>query len=125
MEHLAAAIDYISRAYFTSLNPPSADVASAQLSAAPPPYLQLPPAHTCLEVRSAAVSNTSVSTIRLAGSVHNTSGVVFLADSGATALFMSPALARRCQLPLTPSNRTVKLADGATKAAAGTVTATC
>ena len=125
MEHLASAIDYISRAYFTSLNPPSADVASAQLIAAPPPYLQLPPADTCLEVRSAAVSNTSVSTIRLAGSVNSTSGVVFLADSGATALFMSPALARRCQLPLTPSNRTVKLADGATKAAAGTVTATC
>lgn len=48
-----------------------------------------------------------------------------MADSGATALFMDTAMARRCKLELRPSTRTVKLADGSIKTATGTVTAVC
>jgi hypothetical protein len=87
--------------------------------------LSLPPPTTPLEVSSAAVSNPSVPTIRLTGALNGTTSATFLADSGATALFMDTAMARRCKLEPRPSNRTVKLADGSIKAATGTVTATC
>ena len=91
---------------------------------APMSSLSLPPLSTPLEVRSAAVSNPSVPTIRLAGSINNSTSAIFLADSGATALFMDTAMARRCKLDPRPSTRTVKLADGSIKTATGTVTAT-
>ena len=38
---------------------------------------------------------------------------------------MDTSMARRCNLELKPSNRTVKLADGSIKNATGTVIATC
>ena len=90
----------------------------------PRPSLPLPPPSTLLEVRSAAISNPSVPTIRLAGSINNSTEAIFLTDCGATALFMDSAMARRCKLETKPSNRTIKLADGSIKTAAGTVTVT-
>jgi len=48
-----------------------------------------------------------------------------LIDSGASTDFIDPAFARRCDLTLTPSSRSVKLADGSLVDAAGQVVATC
>ena len=115
---LAAAICTIA---FTSSLSGSTSAPSPTVSR---PSLPLPPLSTQLEVRSAAVSNPSVPTIRLAGSINNSPSAIFLADSGATALFMDTAMARRCKLEPRPSDRTVKLADGSIKTATGTVTAT-
>src|SRR5665647_1454913 len=48
-----------------------------------------------------------------------------LLDSGASSEFIDPEFARRCGLALTPSSRSVKLADGTLVAARGQVTAAC
>ncbi len=48
-----------------------------------------------------------------------------LLDSGASSEFIDPDFARRCGLELTPSDRTVKLANGSIVAAAGSTTTTC
>ena len=46
-------------------------------------------------------------------------------DSGASREFIDPEFARRCGLTLSPSDRTIKLADGTITPAAGQVTAEC
>ena len=48
-----------------------------------------------------------------------------LVDSGASTDFIDPAFARRCDLTLTPSSRSVKLADGSIVNAQGQVATTC
>src|SRR5665647_3531472 len=48
-----------------------------------------------------------------------------LLDSGASSEFIDPEFARRCGLALTPSSRSVKLADGTLVAARGQVTSAC
>ena len=48
-----------------------------------------------------------------------------LLDSGASSEFIDPEFARRCGLTLTPSGRSVKLADGSIVAAQGQVSTAC
>ena len=48
-----------------------------------------------------------------------------LLDSGASTDFIDPAFARRCELTLTPSSRSVKLADGSLVNAQGQIATTC
>lgn len=53
----------------------------------------------------------------------NGHAAVFLLDSGASSEFIDPKFAERCGLKLTPSDRSVKLADGSIVSAEGQVTA--
>jgi hypothetical protein len=91
-------------------------------------HIPLPSAEIPLEVHSAALDRTSASmpVTRLKGSISpGGTPVQFLVDSGATALFLDTALAKRCNLVPRPSGRTIRLADGTIRDAAGTVTTTC
>lgn len=99
--------------------------------AAPHPQIKisLPTSLASLELRSAEVSSTALTssaTLRLTGSL-GAGRMPFspMIDSGATACFMDTALAHRCNLPLSPTTRTVRLADGTERPAAGTVRVTC
>ena len=58
---------------------------------------------------------------KLRGHFADTTATLLL-DSGASAEFIDPEFARRCGLTLSPSDRTVKLADGSVVPAAGQVT---
>ena len=48
-----------------------------------------------------------------------------LLDSGASDMFIDTAFARQCGLTLSPSDRSIRLADGSTSKVAGQTTATC
>ena len=62
--------------------------------------------------------------VKLRGSFANQSAVLLI-DSGASGEFIDPSFAARCGLALTPSDRTVRLADGTLVRALGQTTATC
>jgi len=121
--HLAAAITTLSGAVSPGAEPASAD----ELVALPLPVDTAAP----LELHSATLAEpqqlpASTAVMRLMGVIGPLAvAASFLADSGATALFMDTALAKRCGLVLQPSGRQIKLADGTLRAAAGTVTASC
>ena len=68
--------------------------------------------------------NDSGGVFRLAGKIQGRDAVL-LKDSGATSQFMSTELAKELGLFVTPSNRAIRLANGSTTRAAGTVVATC
>jgi len=58
---------------------------------------------------------------RLRGAIKDAATVLML-DSGASSEFIDTEFARRCGLTLTPSSRTIRLADGTVVAAGGEVT---
>ena len=97
------------------LSQPLASAAAADSPTPPPSEPLVPPLQL-----SGCDTDPNARLFRLKGTV-NGQAAVFLLDSGASSEFIDPAFAARCGLSLTPSDRSVKLADGSVVNAAGQV----
>jgi transposase InsO family protein len=91
----------------------------------PPTSAAAPPEPTDLSapLQLSGVRTHPVHLFKLAGTMNDTPSTLMI-DSGASSEFIDPDFARRCGLTLTPSDRTVILANGASAKAIGQVSVT-
>jgi hypothetical protein len=129
MAHVLAAIAVLAGTPFAALplgTTAAAGIIAATAGTPQPDTILLPLGSSPLAVHSASLTEPSTPVIRLQGGAGPRNvPVAYLVDCGATALFMDTALARRLGLVPRPSGRTIRLADGSIKGAAGTVRVTC
>ena len=97
-------------------NPKSQQLAHPNPKSQQPAHPNAPPP---LELHGVRTKPSSPFTLR--GAIKNVSTTLML-DSGASSEFIDTEFARRCGLAMTPSNRTIRLADGTVVSASGEVT---
>ena len=101
---------------------PAAVVADAAASSPTNPNPNPNPnPNTLLPLELHGVRTQPSSPFKLRGAINGASTTLML-DSGASSEFIDTEFARRCGLSLTPSTRTIRLADGTVVSASGEVT---